>query len=373
MRLAFLTAAAALALAGSAWAGAASDPPADKPPVKDPVWLATPSFEDRVKAYPKAALDAGVGGETALRCNVKPDGALAGCVLASETPAGMGFGQAALTLADRFRMRPEAIPRSAPGEAQPEVTVPIRWAIVPQPKWARLPTGDQLADLYPAGARNRLMPGEVRIRCEVQTDGTLANCSTLFEAPVGMGFADATLRAARYFRMEPAKLDGQPIAGGMVVIPLHWQVAGSGSQVQVGDGARLVAILKPGAKPGKEDREFNCATPADKARKCLAIGVPWRDRPSLSQVWDVTNRRHVGDGVTSLACRVGDDGALDDCEVSDKATPDKAAAAMRELAAGLKAKPETSDGIPTRGQLVLVPFDWAQLRQAARPAPGAAR
>jgi TonB family protein len=373
VRLALLMAGAALAVAGSAWAGAASDPPADKPPVKDSVWLAAPSFEELQKAYPKAALDAHASGEAAMRCNVKPDGALAGCVLARETPTGMGFGQAALALADQFRMKPEAIPRPAPGEAEPAVTVPIRWAIVEQPKWVRMPTGDQLADLYPAGARNRLMPGEARIRCEVQADGTLANCSTLFEAPVGMGFADATLRAARYFRMEPVTLDGKPVAGGMVVIPLHWQVAGSGSQVQVGDGARLVAILKPGAKPGKEDREFNCATPADKARMCLAIGVPWRDQPSLSQVWDVTNRRHVEAGVTSLACRVGDDGALDDCEVSGKATPDKAAAAMRELAAGLKARPETSDGIPTRGQLVLVPFDWAQLRQAARPAPGAAR
>jgi hypothetical protein len=46
---------------------------------------------------------------------------------------------------------------------------------------------------------------------------------------------------------------------------------------------------------------------------------------------------------------------------------------MRELAAGLKAQAETSDNIPTRGQLVLVPFDWEQLRQAARPAPAAAR
>jgi TonB family protein len=364
--------AASLAAAGSAWAGAASDPATDKPLVKDPDWLASPSFEERVKAYPKAALYAGVGGETALRCNVNPDGGLSGCVLASETPAGMGFGQAALALADRFRMRPEAVPRPAPGEAQPEVMVPIRWAIVEHPQWARLPTADQLADLFPARARAELMPGEAKIRCEAKTDGTLANCLTLFEAPEGMGFGDATLRAARFFGVKPETLDGKPVAGGMVTIPLRWQLGGPAGQLQVGENASLVAVLNPGAKPRKEDREFNCATAADRARKCLAISVPWQEQPPNAQVWEVMNRRHIEAGVTSLACQVGDDGALLDCKAQGAATPDKEAA-MRELAASLRAKSETSDGIPTRGQLVLVPFDWGQLRQAAKPAPAAAR
>jgi hypothetical protein len=133
-----------------------------------------------------------------------------------------------------------------------------------------------------------------------------------------------------------------------------------------------VAVLNPGAKPVKQGREFNCPTAADKARKCLEIGLPWQEQPSNALVWEVMNRRHIEAGVTSLACRIGDDGALLDCAVHGEATPDKEAA-MRELAAGLKAQAETSDNIPTRGQLVLVPFDWAQLRQAARPAPAAAR
>jgi TonB family protein len=216
------------------------------------------------------------------------------------------------------------------------------------------------------------MAGSAKIRCEVEADGTLANCFTVFEAPEGAGFGKATLRAARFFRMKPAMLDGKPIGGAIVEIPLHWQVAGSVGQAQVGDNARLVAVLKPGAKPGKEDSAFNCATAADKARKCLAISAPWQDQPSNSQEWEVMNRRHIEGGVTEMACWVGDDGGLHDCEVHGEATPDKEAA-MRELAAGLKAQAETSDRIPTRGLLVLVPFDWQQLRRAAKPTPGASR
>lgn len=370
MRSALLAAAASFALVGSAWADAPSGHADDEPLIKDPDWLAAPSFKERMDAYPKAALDAGVGGETALRCKVKPDGQLAGCALARETPAGMGFGQAALALADRFRMKPEAIPSAAPGMTEPVVLVPVRWAIVEEPDWARTPSGVQLEGLYPAGARNQRMPGVAQVRCEVKTDGTLANCFTLFEAPKGMGFGDASLRATRYFRMKPAKLDGQPVAGGMVTIPLHWEVAGGGNQVQVGDDAVLVVALKPGVKQSKYI-EVRCATAAAKAQTCLAIPAPWRQRPANSQVWEVMKRRHADTGVASLACRVGDDGALQDCKASGHASPDKEAA-MRELAAGLKAAPEAQDGVPTHGQLVLVPFDWAQLRRAAEPAPGAA-
>lgn len=379
VRLALLAAAGVLAVAGAAWAGAPSDQTTDEALVKDPDWLAAPSFEERAKAYPEAALDAAIGGETMLRCTVQPDGGLAGCVLASETPTGMGFGQAALALADQFRMKPQAVPLPAPGQAAPAVRVPIRWAIVDRPKWAHVPNTDQMADLYPRDAASHGVQGEAKVRCEVKADGTLTNCFTLFEAPEGMGFGMATQVLARYFRMEPAKLDGQPIDGAMVTLPVRWSfgVPGEiGGQFQVGEGAKLVVVLKPGAKPPTDmaaEQVFDCPSSTDPARKCLAISATWKDQPSNAQTWAVMNQRHIKDGVTSLGCRVGDDGALGDCNVLGKATPDQEAA-MRELAAGLKAALKTwYGGVPTRGRVVRVGFDWAQLRLAAKPAAGARR
>jgi TonB family protein len=388
MRFALVTATAALAIAGGAWAGTSSGGAGEALRLKETDWLTAPSADERNETYPKAAFEAGAAGETALRCKVKADGGLEACVVANETPTGMGFGEAALALAGRFRLKPDAVPRPAPGETQPEVTVPIRWSTLDQPDWASMPTGDQLAALFPDTAHAERASGHATMRCEVKADGTLTSCVIVSETPKGMGFGTATLRAASYFRAHPEMTDGRPIAGHTVTIPIAWRLPGSdlppqtsaprttravddGLQGQVGDGAKLILALKPGVTQADVGQVFDCPSAADKTRKCLARAAPWLGRPSNAQAWEVINRRRLlAPGVTSLGCRIGDDGALVDCKVVGTATPDQEAA-MRELTAGLKAAPETWDAIPTHRRVVRVRFDWVLLRLATTPRPGA--
>ena len=115
---------------------------------------------------------------------------------------------------------------------------------------------------------------------------------------------------------------------------------------EVGDGAKLVLALKPEVSLVAR-KVFDCPSTADAARKCLAIAAPWLARPSSSQAWAVIDRRHVGlkPGVTTLGCHVGEEGALSDCKVLGKATPDEEAA-MRDLAASLRRRPKP--GMPSR-------------------------
>ena len=51
-------------------------------------------------------------GAVELECTVQADGRVVGCVILSETPAGMGFGQAALSAARRARLSPRSVDRS---------------------------------------------------------------------------------------------------------------------------------------------------------------------------------------------------------------------------------------------------------------------
>ena len=52
-------------------------------------------------------------GAATLECRVNRDGRLRDCIVISETPAGQGFGQAALEAASRARVSRETLDRAA--------------------------------------------------------------------------------------------------------------------------------------------------------------------------------------------------------------------------------------------------------------------
>lgn len=89
----------------------AATTPAPSPPavITRPNWVSRPSAAQMSRAYPNAALANGIGGAASLRCQVRVDGTLAGCAVASETPNRQGFGRAALGLTPHFRMSPHTV------------------------------------------------------------------------------------------------------------------------------------------------------------------------------------------------------------------------------------------------------------------------
>lgn len=67
-----------------------------------------PSFEDFARFYPTPAMRQDVDGRVVLRCKVTPGGRLDACWVKDETPPEFGFGEAALTIAQRMRLVPPA-------------------------------------------------------------------------------------------------------------------------------------------------------------------------------------------------------------------------------------------------------------------------
>lgn len=96
-------------------------PPA-LPTVTDPRWSRRPS--DLSRFYPARARAVGMEGEAVLDCAVSPQGALT-CVVAQETPAGWGFGEAAQRIAREHRMVP-ATREGQPVEARYRMRLPFQ-------------------------------------------------------------------------------------------------------------------------------------------------------------------------------------------------------------------------------------------------------
>ena len=88
--------------------------------ITDPRSAFPPDASQVASAYPPGAVDRNIGGGVTLNCAVTAAGGVQGCSVVSETPTGLGFGKAALSLTHYFRMKPgpkTAAPSTAPRSA----------------------------------------------------------------------------------------------------------------------------------------------------------------------------------------------------------------------------------------------------------------
>lgn len=79
-------------------------PQSDARMITNPSWIATPDGDTLERLYPPTALRMGLEGHAVAECTVQADGTLQACSIASEDPAGAGFGQAALQMMASYRM-----------------------------------------------------------------------------------------------------------------------------------------------------------------------------------------------------------------------------------------------------------------------------
>lgn len=191
-----------------------------------PIWVKAPSRADVDAVYPPRA---DVEGLVTLDCALTETGALKNCVVAAESPRTKGFGQAAKSLAPKF----QAAAKFSDGKSVKgyHVRLAIRFdkpgtpgdAGGVKPAWIGLPTGDDMAALYPAEAKANKVSGRAVLDCVIAVGGALTDCHVASEEPKGQGFGEAALKLAPQFHMNPWTTDGRPVDGLRIRLPVKFE------------------------------------------------------------------------------------------------------------------------------------------------------
>jgi hypothetical protein len=222
---------AALSIAGLLGASPvlAATPPA---PAASPATAPDPALV----FYPPAARAAGVQGQVVLSCVHDAHLALKNCTLVSETPAGQGFGAAALTMAAQSPENPKVdLPDVA---SKPPAQLTIRFTLGPpqiipdvtrmghvvdNPGIVSQPTAAQIQAAYPERALANQIEGAAAMDCQVGVDGKLSSCAIAGELPSGFGFGQAALDLAGDFLMKPRAIDREPVGGAIVRVGVSFR------------------------------------------------------------------------------------------------------------------------------------------------------
>jgi TonB family protein len=205
---------------------------------------------DAVAIWPRRAYHREASGRVTLSCRVDAHGLAEWCRVIAESPAGQGFGRAALEMRPTFKLTPVQGPDGpitammtvnvgfkAPATefdsdgtgaataantmgAAPVVSGSVHGnrlqmravVMVDNPVWVAAANFDDLARAYPAKGGG--VEGYVATHCQVVRSGhdagALQHCQLLKELPKGQGFGQAALSLMPKFRVMPAVLARAP-------------------------------------------------------------------------------------------------------------------------------------------------------------------
>lgn len=176
---------------------------------------------------PPARGQDGVAARVDLKCRAVGETRVKNCAVVFEDAIAPGFGALSLKIAEKLRVRPAILGLST--KAGDLFVLPLTYRgvsspasefhVFVSPDWARKPDARDIA--HPAAAAK--VASKVSLSCFVSAEGHLAPCKITHEEPPSMGFGEAALRSSRIFKFWPAMLDGRPVDGVGVTVPVETQ------------------------------------------------------------------------------------------------------------------------------------------------------
>lgn len=199
------------------------------------------------------------------------------------------------------------------------------------PDWLKKPTPEDLLGVWPKAAMKSGVGGKAVIHCKVGARGVLYGCEVVSETPEGAGFGQAAIAVTPQLLMKPATLDGVPIEGADVRLPLVFP---------------------------RFDPPDN---PSGDLRTVVTVGR-WTEAPSIAQViaaYPAKAKARKAGGRVVLSCTFREAGRIKYCEAISTEPRDlgfrQAALNLETLFVG----PATLDGKSTRGMVTQIVITFA--------------
>lgn len=312
--------------------------------ISRPEWASRPTAEVMARYYPAEALDKSVSGRVTVVCKVMATGRLEGCSAVSESPVGMGFGEAVVNLAMReFRMKPER--PDGPAITGATVRIPVvmlaptydNRSIITEAVWDAAPTFEDMAAAWPASMAD-LPVGTAVLRCRTISTGELRNCTIAGQTPIGAPFGEAARTLMGKFRLKITPEEVRKYGGSDIAISFRF---------------------------------YNPTTPAGQAKKVekpdWIVSVDPRKVVALYPA--AAADAGIKEGVGVADCLVAADGKMTDCGMAREAPTDMGFGPAAVQVVGLmQMDPWTPEGRPVAGARVRVPIKFS-LAPEAEEAP----
>ena len=197
----------------------------------DVPWTAAPSYQQVAAAFPAKARANRRSGRATLNCRIAADGGLERCEALAEEPRGLGFGEAARSLAGAFRAPTTFEGQSVAGFRTqvlisfPEAMIDSTDALIGKPQWAALPDARAFNAAFPkTPSTSGATSARVIMLCRVGADGGLGDCAVESETPAGEGYGAACLKLAPLFKVRLWTSEGLPAIGGRVRAPVRYDL-----------------------------------------------------------------------------------------------------------------------------------------------------